>query len=82
MTHFTNEDWATEQELFREFANGALSVLLVGIFDNTVTGSESLEGVLEENTYPQPFETPVGVIKTSAKRTSPANQTEKESSHQ
>ena len=72
--HLTNEDRAPKQQLLGELSDRTLRVLLRGKFDNT-RRSVSLGAYSSkiEKAHPHPFETPVGVTKTSANRTSPAN---------
>ena len=83
MTYLTDENRAAQKELLGELTDRALCVLLGGELDDSVgcsigTDSQTRQ---ETGTHPHPLETPVGVTRTSAKRTSPANQTQKKSSH-
>ena len=74
IAHLTDEDRTPEQQLLGELSDRTLRVFLRGEFDNTRQSvSMCVESYMIKKTHPHPFETPVGVIKTSAKRTSPAN---------
>ena len=73
-TYLTNEDRAPEQQLLRELSDGTLGVLLRSKLDDTARlVSLCAYSSMMNVTHPHPLETPVGVTRTSAKRTSPAN---------
>jgi len=86
MTDLSDENRPTEQRLLRKFAYSTLRVFRRSKLDDTGIRTISLSKTTtfqKPSTHPHPLETPVGVTRTSANRTSPAaNPKRKKNSHQ
>lgn len=73
-SNLSNEDRPSKQRLLRELSDSSLSIFRVSEFDDTMMETSVTDILLKiSQAYPHPFDMPVGVIRTSAKSTSPAN---------
>jgi hypothetical protein len=80
--HLADEHRAPKEGHLRQLAHRALGIFLRRELDDAAGLLVMLVKRKKGEAHPQPLETPVGVTSTSAKSTSPANQSQKKTSNQ